>query len=69
MWVPGPQQGAQDFPGLAGGRGDYVPCVYHPVPGHHGCRHVQVRKCLPFRLGESPLPVLGASDRAPLPVP
>lgn len=59
----GSTAGAQDSPGPAGGRGDYVPCVYHSVPGHHGCACVQVRQCLPFGLGESPLPaLLGASN-------
>lgn len=68
VWVLGPWQGTQDFSGPVGGGGDYVPCVYHPVPSHHGCNCVQVRQCLPLGLGESLLPVLlAASGPAPVP--
>lgn len=57
LWVLGPQQGTQDLLGPTGGCGDYVPCIYHPVPGRHGCHSVQVKQCLPLGLGESLRPV------------
>lgn len=42
----------------AGGCGDCVPCIYHPVPGRDGHHRVQVEQRLPLGLGESLLPVL-----------
>lgn len=53
--VSGLCMGAQASGCPTGGRGRHVPCVHHPVPGHHGHPHVQVGQHPPRSL-DKPLP-------------